>query len=673
MKNFLQVLLVGTILVSAGDGFAYESQFPQSHTGFDNLGERISGLFSEKTTSYTAGGTESLGLRAGEVTSRSSASWAQKIYDPNGNVVAESLITYQNGQPVTNWTITDAGKNMGLVGGSSVSYTPTGSVWEQAGFSNYSDYLQYGGDINAYRSAQLGSGDLLTPGFNSSGNIPSGGTGGVPDATGSGGGAGSGGNSGGVPDGWDAGQEMPPFEPDVYSSGGRVGDGWGDASGAADLTGESFTDYGSHGSFSSVSGTRLEAQLDGTYLDPATNYTYTVENGSLVRVGGSGAGSGSGWDYSNVEGGDGFDWGNAGPGNQGGSGASGTDWDNLDTDSPHLYGDDVASGGSGGGAALGSGAGVSGDALGGISQGIAGSIGAGLSNVGATFGNYFDTLTGTLTKPFSIIKGLWDDAGGTIGAALGSIKEGFVQLPGNVKAIFGAGDKILSGTSAVDSLLKAQGVDASKLTAKQQAALATKIAQAFPILIWNYGEYATVIMQTLEAGKQNDTTKEVKVKAEKGLLASQGASTDSTVGENVSLQGTNLASAASQMALLLDANPVDLNLLKTNDLDLKKDKDQKTLRQRRDLLLQMYATSAQIIAEGSNDISENFYERIKQLSESLPDTVGSLGSASVLNDSERYPYFEMIRQTALTATQLGLKGASILPNLRIVAPKSQEQ
>ncbi|MBE6446572.1 MAG: hypothetical protein E7021_04135 [Alphaproteobacteria bacterium] len=574
MKNFLQVLLVGTILVSAGDGFSY--------------------VAPDFSSDY----------------------WSQGVGTPNQQIITIPGYIGTSGAP---------GAAAAIEAARAASANATGGAANATG-----------GAANSAGGVALGAG-----------------------------GSGSAGSAGGVALG--AGGSGS-----AGSAGGRLVITVEKAA-PADLTGESFTDYGSHGSFSSVSGTRLEAQLDGTYLDPATNYTYTVENGSLVRVGGSASGSGSGWDYSNVEGGDGFDWGNAGPGNQGGSGASGTDWDNLDTDSPHLYGDDVASGGSGGGAALGSGAGVSGDALGGISQGIAGSIGAGLSNVGATFGNYFDTLTGTLTKPFSIIKGLWDDAGGTIGDALGSIKEGFVQLPGNVKAIFGAGDKILSGTSAVDSLLKAQGVDASKLTAKQQAALATKIAQAFPILIWNYGEYATVIMQTLEAGKQNDTTKEVKVKAENALLASQGASTDSTVGKNVSLQGTNLASAASQMALLLDANPVDLNLLKTNDLDLKKDKDQKTLRQRRDLLLQMYATSAQIIAEGSNDISEKFYERIEQLSESLPGTVGSLGSASVLNDSERYPYFEMIRQTALTATQLGLKGASILPNLRIVAPKSQEQ
>jgi hypothetical protein len=125
-----------------------------------------------------------------------------------------------------------------------------------------------------------------------------------------------------------------------------------------------------------------------------------------------------------------------------------------------------------------------------------------------------------------------------------------------------------------------------------------------------------------------------------------------------------MTSAAVAMATLLKNNPVDLNLLKESDLDLTKDKDQKTLRQRRDLLLQMYAVSAQVIAEGSMAISSDFYDRINALSETLTETTGSLGAASVLNDSERYPYFEMVRQTALSAVQLGLKGAATLPNLQ---------
>jgi hypothetical protein len=318
-----------------------------------------------------------------------------------------------------------------------------------------------------------------------------------------------------------------------------------------------------------------------------------------------------------------------------------------------------------------------------------------LSGLGDTFGNFFDAAIGTVTMPFKMVgkvvdfgktwadKG-WDAATKGTGAFFESMGTNFKANSLSGFTSFGQawgvdkltgldvfaktgdisklGKDVFGNTpKSIQDFIAKQQAEAAKM-AKGEAVAAKDALKGLPVFVSNVAQYPIMILQTHESGNQKDTTKSVKVKSENALEASQGSTTNSTVG--TTLDGTNMASAAVAMATLLKNNPVDLNLLKESDLDLTKDKDQKTLRQRRDLLLQMYAVSAQVIAEGSMAISSDFYDRINALSETLTETTGSLGAASVLNDSERYPYFEMVRQTALSATQLGLKGAATLPNLQ---------
>jgi hypothetical protein len=127
------------------------------------------------------------------------------------------------------------------------------------------------------------------------------------------------------------------------------------------------------------------------------------------------------------------------------------------------------------------------------------------------------------------------------------------------------------------------------------------------------------------------------------------------------------------MAYVLKNNTVDLGLLDLSEFDLSVKREHDVARSNRDLLLQQYGVSAQVIAEASNSVSSQFYERTSALTEAAGTTSGSLGAASVVNDSERYPYFEMVRQAALSAVQLGLKGASILPDIQIINVSAAER
>ena len=198
-------------------------------------------------------------------------------------------------------------------------------------------------------------------------------------------------------------------------------------------------------------------------------------------------------------------------------------------------------------------------------------------------------------------------------------------------------------------------------------------------------QYAIVILQALEGQNQEDATREVTVEGAQKLQDSQGSSEASTIPtvttittetateENQALDGSNLACAANSMAYLLSKNPVDTDLLNTSSFDLSVIADRIEVQNRRNQLLQQYAASAEIIAEGSNAISEQFYDRVSGLAETAPTTFGTLGAMSVLNDSERYPYFEMVRQVALSGVQLGLKGAVILNEIGLEEVEAEEE
>ena len=186
-------------------------------------------------------------------------------------------------------------------------------------------------------------------------------------------------------------------------------------------------------------------------------------------------------------------------------------------------------------------------------------------------------------------------------------------------------------------------------------------------------QYAVLILQAIEGMNQEDATREVTVKGAQPLQQSQGSPTGTGIVPDTSLDGSTLSCAANSLATLLRDNPVNISLMNTDDLDPTKSADQITIRNRRSLLLQQYALSATIIAAGSNAISSQFYVRIGQLTGGMGEagrisgTSGTLGSMSVLNDSERYPYFELVRQVALSGVQLGLKGASTLGHLDVIS------
>ena len=183
-------------------------------------------------------------------------------------------------------------------------------------------------------------------------------------------------------------------------------------------------------------------------------------------------------------------------------------------------------------------------------------------------------------------------------------------------------------------------------------------------------QYAILILQAVEGMNQEDATRNVTVNGAQKLQDSQGATTTSTIPtDDTSLDGSNLSCAASSLAYLLTENPVDLTLLEMNGLDPTKTSDKIKIKNRRNQLLQQYAVSAEIIGAGSNAISSQFYQRVSALASQVSSTTGTLGAMSVLNDTERYPYFELVRQVTLSAVQLGLKGADTLSHVAIGTEK----
>ena len=187
-------------------------------------------------------------------------------------------------------------------------------------------------------------------------------------------------------------------------------------------------------------------------------------------------------------------------------------------------------------------------------------------------------------------------------------------------------------------------------------------------------QYAIVILQAVEGMNQEDATRKVTVEGAQKLQESQGSSSGSTIpSSDTSLDGSNLSCAANSLAYLLQENPVDLSLMDVSEFDPATTAGQIAIKNRRNQLLQEYAVSAAIISAGSNAISSQFYRRVSQLAATASGTTGTLGSMSVLNDSERYPYFEMVRQVALSGVQLGLKGASNLTHIIVGSALAEKE
>lgn len=216
------------------------------------------------------------------------------------------------------------------------------------------------------------------------------------------------------------------------------------------------------------------------------------------------------------------------------------------------------------------------------------------------------------------------------------------------------------------------GNAASEVAAATAAAGAVKIDKA---IIWNVFEYALQILEAVEGIHQDDATKEVTVKGTQSLQNSQGGSSDYSTGTDVSLEATTIASAAELMVELLRNNPMNLTYLdETKCADYKEDTStrRECLQEMKKISANATALSGVMIAEGSNAISSKFYDRIKNFTDINNNLgTGSLGAMSVINDAERYPYFEMVRGTALSAVQLGVKEMGTLTELDDLAKEAE--
>ena len=179
----------------------------------------------------------------------------------------------------------------------------------------------------------------------------------------------------------------------------------------------------------------------------------------------------------------------------------------------------------------------------------------------------------------------------------------------------------------------------------------------------------------MEGINQDDATKETTVKGVQSLQNSQGGASDYSMGTDVSLEATTIASAAELMVELLKNNPMNLTYLdETKCAEYKEDTStrRECLQEMKKISANATALSGVMIAEGSNAISSKFYDRIKNFTDINNNLgTGSLGAMSVINDAERYPYFEMVRGTALSAVQLGVKEMGTLTELDDLAKEAE--
>ncbi len=224
-----------------------------------------------------------------------------------------------------------------------------------------------------------------------------------------------------------------------------------------------------------------------------------------------------------------------------------------------------------------------------------------------------------------------------------------------------------------------QQVDSNTMTAEQEveAAAAGAVTGIDKAIIFNVGEYVLQALEAAEAQNQDDATKETTVTGAQKFRDSQGDECGPSTGSDTSLDATTISSAATTMVTLLRNNPMNLAYLdEANCVSIEADKDtttvQECLRGYRKLFANTVALSGQMISEGSNAISSKFYERAETFANANNGLgTGSLGAMSVINDAERYPYFEMVRGTALSAVQLGVKEAGTLFELDILEKEAE--
>ena len=216
---------------------------------------------------------------------------------------------------------------------------------------------------------------------------------------------------------------------------------------------------------------------------------------------------------------------------------------------------------------------------------------------------------------------------------------------------------------------------ANQAKAKEALKAALKPSDIDKANITNAFEYALQILEAVEGINQDDATKETTVKGVQSLQNSQGGSSDYSTGTDVSLEATTIASAAELMVELLKNNPMNLTYLdETKCAEYEEDTStrRECLQEMKKISANATALSGMMIAEGSNAISSKFYDRIKNFTDINNNLgTGSLGAMSVINDAERYPYFEMVRGTALSAVQLGVKEMGTLTELDDLAKEAE--
>ncbi len=216
---------------------------------------------------------------------------------------------------------------------------------------------------------------------------------------------------------------------------------------------------------------------------------------------------------------------------------------------------------------------------------------------------------------------------------------------------------------------------ANQAKAKEALKAALKPSDIDKANVTNAFEYALQILEAVEGINQDDATKETTVKGVQSLQNSQGGSSDYSMGTDVSLEATTIASAAELMVELLKNNPMNLTYLdETKCAEYEEDTStrRECLQEMKKISANATALSGVMIAEGSNAISSKFYDRIKNFTDINNNLgTGSLGAMSVINDAERYPYFEMVRGTALSAVQLGVKEMGTLTELDDLAKEAE--
>ncbi len=278
---------------------------------------------------------------------------------------------------------------------------------------------------------------------------------------------------------------------------------------------------------------------------------------------------------------------------------------------------------------------------------------------------------------------------------IAQVSSEIAALSPQVRAEGIAAAEAVPGSDAAKAVAAAEAETSKELGDK--AATVKETTQLLPekTLVFNVPEYALGILEALEAVKTDDATKEVKVKAQE-FQESQGAQFESKlvkVEENP-MSATTVASAVTVMRSLLKNNKIDLGLL---SVDLKDGTTTKAsglrgsasqaaignsgptgpgsslttrerleVKRRRNLLLGEWAAAATQIGEGSNAISKAFYDRVSDFAQAANNATGTLGGLSAMNDSDRFVLFEITRGAALSAIELGLKGAVNLGDLEEV-------